>query len=120
MYKSKSLNYDRLTFIACMWHIQAMRMGDYFFNMNPHGHKYLHIWRPALSTSLSICTIIMCEGNSDLCLNITNVYGALAEVLHKSSCKEISYQVQQICKPLHVTTTTPVCVEYVVLEHKSC
>jgi len=29
----------------------------------------------------------MCEGSSDTCLNITNVYGALAEVLYKSSSK---------------------------------
>jgi hypothetical protein len=92
-----------------MLHIQPTRMG-HFFNINSHGHKCLYIGRPALFTSRSICSIIMCEGNSDLYLNISNVYRALATVLHRSSSKEISYQVQQLWKPFNVfTTTTPVC-----------
>jgi len=61
-----------------MSHIQPTKMGDLSFNMNLNGHKRLHIGRPVLSTSLRICNVIMCEGSSDTCLNITNVYGALA------------------------------------------
>jgi hypothetical protein len=92
-----------------MWHIQLRNMGDMSFNMNLNGHKCLYSGRPFLSTSLGICSVIMCEGSSDACLNITNVYGALAKVLHKSLSKEI-IQVQQIWKPFDMsTTTTPVC-----------
>lgn len=65
----------------------AYKDGRFVLQHEPQWTQVSSQWEASSFHITLICCVIMCEGSSDTCLNITNVYGALAEVLHKSSSK---------------------------------